>query len=85
MYVAGVLDGLFFAKFSDAPPLCRAKLTNREAAEIVTRFLKENPAAHSAAASAAVRTALAGPLGCDKAPADSPDPHELENEQGEAG
>jgi hypothetical protein len=66
MYVAGVLDGIFYARPRRADPyLCPAPINNREAAEIVTRYLERHPDMRSRAASVIVRQALSQRLDCD--------------------
>jgi len=74
MYVAGVLDGLFYAgSRSSQPILCRAPINNREAAELVTRYLEQNPQIRSRAAAVGVERALTDRLRCDS-DADRADP-----------
>ncbi len=66
MYVAGVLDGLFYASSrSNAPELCPKPINNREAAALVGEFLASNPEMRPRAAALAVREALSERLGCD--------------------
>ena len=65
MYVAGVVDGLFYANSEHGgPSLCRGPLDNREAADLVVRYLEANPGVRSAAAAVGVRQALAERLNC---------------------
>jgi hypothetical protein len=65
MYVAGVLDGLFYAGSRDAEPLlCPAPLNNRQAAELVTEYLENHPDMLPRAAALGVRQALAERLEC---------------------
>jgi hypothetical protein len=65
MYVAGVLDGLFYARSRGAEPsLCPAPINNREAAELVTVYLQRNPDMRPRAAAVVVRQALAERLEC---------------------
>lgn len=65
MYVAGVLDGLFYADAEQGGQrLCRAALNNVEAAALVTERLAENPQIRQRAAAVAVETALAARLPC---------------------
>lgn len=65
MYVAGVLDGIFYARPRNGEPyLCPAPINNREAAEIVTAYLGRHPDMRSRAASVIVRQALAQRLDC---------------------
>jgi hypothetical protein len=65
MYVAGVIDGVFEAE-ADAskPSICRSEITNRDAAERVTHFLRENEAIRHKAAAVAVKLALQAELAC---------------------
>lgn len=66
MYVAGVLDGLFYARSrGGAPLLCPAPINNRQAAERVTQYLAQDPDRRRRAAALLVREALAGHLACD--------------------
>ena len=66
MYVAGVLDGLFYARSrGSGPPICPSAMNNRQAADIVTRYLAEDPARRGRAAALLVREALAERLDCD--------------------
>ena len=65
MYVAGVLDGLFYARSRGGPPtVCPAPINNRQAAEIVTQYLERHPDMQSRAAALGVRQALADRLEC---------------------
>jgi hypothetical protein len=67
MYVAGVLDGIFFASSQGGDPkLCPARITNRAAAEIATRYLEENPGMRERAAAVGVTQALATSLSCER-------------------
>ena len=71
MYVAGVLDGLFYARSRNqaaAPAICPAPLNNQEAATLVTRYLTDNPEMRRRAAAVNVRVALAERLDCDETP-----------------
>ncbi|WP_129791341.1 Rap1a/Tai family immunity protein [Sphingosinicella sp. CPCC 101087] len=69
MYVAGVLDGLFYAGSRDAEPLlCPAPLNNRQAAELVTDYLESHPDMLPRAAALGVRQALAERLECREQP-----------------
>jgi hypothetical protein len=65
MYVAGVLDGMFYARSRGGQPLCPSPMTNREAADIVLTYLEANRALRRHAASVSVRDALAERLDCD--------------------
>lgn len=66
MYVAGVLDGLFYARaHGEGDPLCPSPMTNRDAAELVTRYLEDHPELRPLAGSRLVRLALADRLDCD--------------------
>jgi hypothetical protein len=71
MYVAGVLDGMFYARSRGGPRLCPSAMNNREAADIVIAYLEENPEMRSRAASAVVRSALADRLACNSEEAES--------------
>ncbi|HUG44965.1 MAG TPA: Rap1a/Tai family immunity protein [Sphingomicrobium sp.] len=65
MYVAGVLDGVFAAETgADNRSICAARLTNRDAAERVIGFLRDNPAFRSKAAAVGVKAALRADLPC---------------------
>ena len=65
MYVAGVLDGVFEAESAAGTrSICPARLTNREAAERVTIFLRENSEFRSRAAAVGVKAALQSNLEC---------------------
>lgn len=65
MYVAGVVDGLFYARSrAGTPALCPSQLNNREAAEVVAHYLVDRPDRHDSAAALVVREALAGRLDC---------------------
>lgn len=64
MYVAGVLDGMFYARSRGGPDLCPSRMNNREAADTVTRYLATNPGMRDRAASVVVRHALADRLDC---------------------
>lgn len=69
MYVAGVVDGVFQAETGDGSrTLCSGDLNNREAAKIVTDYLRENPESRALAAAAVVELALKSELGCDSRP-----------------
>lgn len=65
MYVSGVIDGAFEAE-ADAskPSICRSEITNRDAAQRVTDFLRENEAIRHKAAAVAVKLALRAELAC---------------------
>lgn len=65
MYVAGVADGIFHAETGDQRTLCRGNLTNREAREVVTDYLRENPEVRPHAAAVAVQFALKPVIGCN--------------------
>ena len=73
MYVAGVVDGVFEAE-ADAskPSIRRSEITNRDAAERVTYFLRENEAIRHKAAAVAVKLALRAELACKAEEAYSP-------------
>ena len=65
MYVAGVLDGIFYARSRGAgPSICPASINNREAAELVTDYLERHPDMLPRAAALGVRQALAQRLEC---------------------
>ena len=65
MYVAGVLDGVFAAEARvDSRSICRADLTNRDAADQVVDFLRENPSVQNRAAAVVVKLALQSHLEC---------------------
>lgn len=65
MYVAGILDGIFYADTSKADvKLCPARLTNAEAAAIIVTRLREEPDLLRRAAAIVVRTALAKRFAC---------------------
>lgn len=65
MYVAGVLDGMFEAQSRAATrSICPTRLTNRDAANLVINFLRDNPEFRSKAAAVAVKTALRPNLEC---------------------
>lgn len=69
MYVAGVLDGLFYADAErGSQRLCRAALNNVEAAALVTRRLEEDPEIRARAAAVAVEIALEERLPCPADP-----------------
>jgi hypothetical protein len=66
MYVAGVVDGVFHAETNkSARSLCSGDMTNREAAKIVTDYLREHPEVQKQAAAVAVELALTPEIGCD--------------------
>jgi hypothetical protein len=70
MYVAGVLDGVFETETgTQKRTICGAEITNREAANRVTAYLRENEAIREKAAAVVVRMALQSELACtaDKA------------------
>lgn len=68
MYVAGVLDGVFEAESAAGTrSICPARLTNREAAERVTIFLRENSEFRGRAAAVGVKAALQSNLECESA------------------
>ncbi len=72
MYVAGVLDGLFYAQSKrNQPSLCRWPINNREAAALVTRYLEQNPDIRARAAAVGVERALSDRLRCDNPPPDN--------------
>lgn len=65
MYVAGVLDGVFEAEAAGGTrSICAARLTNRDAAETVTEFLRDNPHFRTRAAAVGVKAALRSDLRC---------------------
>lgn len=65
MYVAGVIDGIFFADGEGGrQSLCRGEITNQSAAELVLRKLTDDEALRSLSAAAAVRAAIADRLSC---------------------
>lgn len=65
MYVAGVIDGVFEAEAgASKPSICRSEITNRDAAQRVTYFLRENEAIRNKAAAVAVKLALQAELAC---------------------
>jgi hypothetical protein len=65
MYVAGVLDGLFYAGSKEGgQSLCASRINNREAADIVTRYLTQNPQMRARAAAVGVEQALSTRLQC---------------------
>ena len=65
MYVAGVLDGTFEAESSaEAPTICRTDITNRDAAERVVEYLRDNEDIRRKAAAVAVKAALIPVLAC---------------------
>jgi hypothetical protein len=66
MYVAGVLDGLFYARSRGGEPLCPSPMTNREAAELVVSYLETHRHLRRHAASVSVREALAERLDCGR-------------------
>ena len=66
MYVAGVIDGLFYARSrAGGPELCPARISNQDAADVVTAFLAERTDRHPRAAAFVVREALANRLECE--------------------
>ena len=66
MYVAGVLDGLFYARSrGGAPLLCPAPINNRQAADEVARYLAADAERRTRAAALLVREALSERLACD--------------------
>jgi len=69
MYVAGVVDGIFFADGENgSQSLCRGKLTNQEAAKLVVDVLAADNSLRLLSAAAAVRAALADTLRCEEKP-----------------
>ncbi len=75
MYVAGVLDGLFYAESRGTQPsLCRAPINNREAAELVVRYLERNPQIRSRAAAVGVERAVSERLSCAPPPEEVDEP-----------
>ena len=65
MYVAGVLDGVFEAETrANSRSICGADLSNREAAERVVSYLRENASVHDKAAAVVVKLALRSDLEC---------------------
>lgn len=70
MYVAGVVDGIFYADGENGrQSLCRNELTNQEAAKLVIDKLAADNSLRELSAAAAVKAALADTLSCDQAPA----------------
>ena len=68
MYVAGVLDGVFYVRFNDGVVrLCPSLMNNREAANLVVEYLDDNPGERSRAAAAVIRKAVAGHIECESA------------------
>lgn len=66
MYVAGVLDGIFYVRYTDGTVrLCPAQMNNREAAKLVAEYLDRNPAERKRAAAAIVRKAVAPNIECE--------------------
>ena len=66
MYVAGVLDGLFYARSRGGMPvLCPTEMNNQEATQIVVDFLAQRPHRQARAAAFVVRQALTEQLSCD--------------------
>lgn len=66
MYV----DGVVLAETDDASrTLCSGDLNNRDAAKLVTDYLRENPESRALAAAAAIKLALKSELGCRTGPA----------------
>lgn len=66
MYVAGVLDGLFYARSRGGMPvLCPTEMNNQEATQIVVDYLAEQPQRQARAAAFVVRQALTDQLSCD--------------------
>jgi hypothetical protein len=69
MYVAGVVDGIFFADGENGgQSLCRGKLTNQEAAKLVLNELMNDNSLRVLSAAAAVKAALADTLSCEGNP-----------------
>lgn len=69
MYVAGVVDGIFYADGENgSQSLCRGKLTNQDAAKLVLDKLATDTALRALSAAAAVKAALADTLSCDESP-----------------
>lgn len=64
MYVAGVLDGMFYMRSRDGDQFCPSPMNNQEAAQVVLQFLESNPEKRARAASVVVREALATRLDC---------------------
>lgn len=73
MYVAGALDGMFYARSRGGPPLCPERMNNREAADRVLDYLENNPELRDRAAAVAVRQALAPLLDCGREEEDLPE------------
>jgi hypothetical protein len=66
MYVAGVLDGVFEAETAAASrSICAARLNNRDAAQRVIHFLRDNPGYRTRAAAVGVKAALRSDLACN--------------------
>ncbi|KKW90535.1 Rap1a/Tai family immunity protein [Sphingobium chungbukense] len=65
MYVAGVIDGIFYADGEDGRQgLCRMEMTNQGAAELVLSRLESDEALRGLSAAAAVHAAVADSLSC---------------------
>lgn len=65
MYVAGVIDGIFYADGEGgSQSLCRGEITNQGAAELVLHRLTDDAALRALSAAAAVRAAVADRLSC---------------------
>jgi hypothetical protein len=65
MYVAGVMDGMFYARSrGGGNPLCPSPINNREAAEVVADYLEAHPSLRQLAAARIVRLATAERLRC---------------------
>ena len=70
MYVAGVIDGIFFADGEGGrQSLCRGEINNQAAAELVLHRLSDDEALRALLAAAAVRAAIADRLSCQASPA----------------
>lgn len=67
MYVAGVVDGVFHVETRDpARTLCAGRMNNRDAARIVTDYLRDHPEIREHAAAVAVELALRPKIGCEQ-------------------
>lgn len=68
MYVAGVVDGIFYADGEDGRQgLCRVEMTNQGAAELVLSRLKADAMLRTLSAAAAVHAAVSDHLSCPSA------------------
>lgn len=65
MYVAGVIDGMFYADSEGgSQAICRTEITNQAAAELVLNRLSGDAELRSLSAAAAVHAAIADRLSC---------------------